>query len=331
MYTIPTVSVCMITYGHEKYIEQAIEGVLMQKCDFGIELIVANDSSPDKTHQIISKIIENDSRASIVKYFKHEQNIGMMPNFLFAIKQCKGKYIAMCEGDDYWIDSNKLQKQADILNTNHALGMVYTGVKFYIEKENKFLNIPSRTFKKKQEIIQKMLESKFIEFPTTLFKAKILNKVIDIVSSELKNAIIGDTRILLEVVFHSEISFLEDITTVYRVADGSASYPVDLEKYLFALMDTYQCRVNFVKRNNLDSKLLAYTICNTNKKLINKAFVSKKYRNALNLLKSLLIREAFKNCNFKIFKQKISVSIMLKLFLVPLGIGVLKQRLKNES
>lgn len=112
------VSVCMITYGHEEFIEEAINGVLMQEANFDIELIICNDASPDNTDVIIKKIIENHPRGNWIKYTKHERNLGMMPNSIFALKACTGEFIAPCEGDDYWIDPLKLQKQVDFFEKN---------------------------------------------------------------------------------------------------------------------------------------------------------------------------------------------------------------------
>jgi glycosyltransferase involved in cell wall biosynthesis len=112
------VSVCMITYGHDKFVEEAVNGVLIQNCNFEVELIIANDCSPDKTDGVIQNVLENHPRASWIKYTRHNKNLGMMPNFVFAIQQCKGNYIALCEGDDYWNDSHKLQKQIDFLEAN---------------------------------------------------------------------------------------------------------------------------------------------------------------------------------------------------------------------
>jgi glycosyltransferase involved in cell wall biosynthesis len=114
----PVVSVVMITYGHENYILQAIESVLAQECNFEFELILANDCSPDKTNKIIEDFLKNNEKANLLKYFNHPKNLGMMPNFIFSLQQCSGKYIAICEGDDYWIDSKKLQKQVDFLEAN---------------------------------------------------------------------------------------------------------------------------------------------------------------------------------------------------------------------
>lgn len=130
----PKVSVCMITYGHEKFIEEAINGVLMQECDFVVELIIANDCSPDKTDAVIQNILCNHPRASWIKYIKHDKNLGMMPNFIFAMQECKGKYIALCEGDDYWTDPSKLQKQVDFLEANSDY-VIHSGVAQLMKKK----------------------------------------------------------------------------------------------------------------------------------------------------------------------------------------------------
>ncbi len=109
-------SVCMITYNHEKYIAQAIEGVLMQKTKFAFELIIGEDCSNDSTRIICNEYKEK--YPGKIKLLLNEKNIGMMPNFIQTLKACKRKYIALCEGDDYWIDPNKLQKQVDFLENN---------------------------------------------------------------------------------------------------------------------------------------------------------------------------------------------------------------------
>jgi glycosyltransferase involved in cell wall biosynthesis len=112
------VSVVMITFNHENYIREAIEGVLMQETDFEMELIISNDCSTDATNIVIEDFLLNHPNAFKVKYFNQEKNLGMMPNFIFTLNQSKGNYIAICEGDDYWTDTYKLQKQVDFLEAN---------------------------------------------------------------------------------------------------------------------------------------------------------------------------------------------------------------------
>lgn len=115
---VPLVSICMITYNHEKFIQRSIEGVLMQKRDFEIELVISNDKSQDNTDLMIKKIIKEHEDGGCIKYFSQKNNLGITPNMLFGMSNCRGKYVAFCEGDDFWIDSEKLQKQVDFMEAN---------------------------------------------------------------------------------------------------------------------------------------------------------------------------------------------------------------------
>lgn len=140
----PLVSVCMITYGHEKYLENAIHSILNQEVDFEYELIIANDNSPDNTDEIVKEIILQHSEGNRINYIKHSKNIGAIPNFHFSFTKAKGKYIAICEGDDYWIDNRKLQQQITFLETNqdysasfHDVYMLFNDKKVSFSKHKK--------------------------------------------------------------------------------------------------------------------------------------------------------------------------------------------------
>src|SRR6478672_5308696 len=106
----------MLTYNHQDYIAQAIGGVIMQKTTFQIEIIVANDNSSDQTEDIISGFRKD--YPMLVKGFYNHKNLGPKNNFIKAHKKATGEYIALCEGDDYWTDPLKLQKQVDFLESN---------------------------------------------------------------------------------------------------------------------------------------------------------------------------------------------------------------------
>lgn len=120
MKNIPLVSVVMITYGHENYIIESLKGVINQIFNGKIELIISNDNSPDNTDSIIKAFInENCIPNNIdIKYIKHESNLGMMPNFFWSLNQANGDYIALCDGDDFWIEPTKIQQQVDFLESN---------------------------------------------------------------------------------------------------------------------------------------------------------------------------------------------------------------------
>lgn len=124
---LPLVSILCDTYNHEKYIAQAIDGFLMQKTNFPFEIIIHDDASTDNTAQII--------RAYKAKYpeliFPIYQTINLFSNKEINIwaditfPKARGKYIALCEGDDYWTDSLKLQKQVDLLNLTNNFSAVF--------------------------------------------------------------------------------------------------------------------------------------------------------------------------------------------------------------
>lgn len=110
------VSVSMTTYNHERFIAQAIESVLMQRTDFPIELVIGEDCSTDNTRAIVRDYGERYSDR--IRLLLHEHNLGGGGNVTAVIKACRGKYIAPLEGDDYWTDPLKLQKEVDFLETH---------------------------------------------------------------------------------------------------------------------------------------------------------------------------------------------------------------------
>ena len=122
----PLVSVCTITYNHEKFIAEALDSFLMQETDFPFELVVDDDCSPDGTADVVRQYMIKFP--NIIKPNLREKNVGMMPNFIENMKRAKGKYIALCEGDDYWTDPLKLQKQVDFLEGNEGYVCAYHAV-----------------------------------------------------------------------------------------------------------------------------------------------------------------------------------------------------------
>ena len=107
----PVVSICCITYNHEKYIEETIDSFLMQETNFPFEIVLGEDCSTDNTRKIVEKYKEN--YPNIIKLIVSENNVGMQANGQRTMEACRGKYVALCEGDDYWTDAKKLQVQID--------------------------------------------------------------------------------------------------------------------------------------------------------------------------------------------------------------------------
>ena len=214
------VSVVMITYGHQKFIRQAIESIISQKCNFEMELIIGNDASPDNTDSIIKSILTENPNSHRIKYFNHKKNIGFMENHIFVLNQAKGKYIAICEGDDYWTDSQKLQKQYDFLEKNLDFGMVFHDCKMFYQETNELKNsgvvesIENREYSR-LEIFEKWI----IPTGSVFFRTDQINEDLYKIYRN-KKALFGDTYTNLFVSKNKKIYGFKDKMSVYRIHKG---------------------------------------------------------------------------------------------------------------
>jgi glycosyltransferase involved in cell wall biosynthesis len=229
---ISLVSVEMITYKHEGYIKQAIEGVLMQETNFDFELIIADDCSPDDTAKVVEDIIKNHPKGYRIKYFRQATNIGMNANADFAIANCKGKYIAICEGDDYWTDPLKLQKQVDFLESNPEYGLVHTDCKLLYQFDNKFIaNKKKKTIKGSH--FNALLSGDYgIATLTVCFKKEVYFNYIEQIQPNSKNWLLGDLPLWLYISKFYKIHFINEVTCVYRVLEESASQTKEIDKMM---------------------------------------------------------------------------------------------------
>jgi glycosyltransferase involved in cell wall biosynthesis len=135
----PLVSICCVTYNHEQYIRDAIESFLIQKTSFPIEIIIHDDASTDNTQLIIKEYSKKDKRIIPILRKTNIYSTGAKV-FPTTFKIAHGKYIALCEGDDYWTDSYKLQKQVDFLEKNPKYAMTSHEVEIKFEGIKKVTN-----------------------------------------------------------------------------------------------------------------------------------------------------------------------------------------------
>ncbi len=112
----PVVSVAVITYGQERYIREAMDSILCQRVSIPWEIVVGEDASPDGTRGILQEYQERDPQH--IRLFLRERNLGATRNLYEVLQACQGRYIALLEGDDYWTDPDKLQKQVEYLDSH---------------------------------------------------------------------------------------------------------------------------------------------------------------------------------------------------------------------
>ena len=324
------VSICMITYNHEAYIAQAIEGVLMQKTNFNFQLIIGDDCSTDDTRNICLDYKKKYPNKIILRL--PEKNLGCEQNFVKNLDACANgfKYTAICEGDDYWIDASKLQKQVDVLESNENLGIVYTDSKIFNQQTLTFENKIPRFFEEKNELIAEILKTNYIEFASVLFRNKILSELLqNVLLNDFKGNTVLDTRIILEFAQKSAIGYLPILTSVYRRAMGSVSRPNNIDKFIVVTKEAYQLRRDFVKKYNYKTNLLAIPICNYNRLLIFKAFDANNYLVVLKLLSNFKFFDLFLFADFVTLRNKFGFKTILKIALSAIGIRALFLTIKK--
>ena len=264
---IPVLSVCMITSNHNPYIAQAIEGILIQKATFHFELIIGEDYSTDNTRTICEKYAKE--YPEIIKLLPgFHKNLGMKNNFLRTYQSCNGKYIAICEGDDYWTNPYKLQKQVDFLEHNPDYGLVHGDVNHLDNKTGKIIKAFNKANNIKipnGDIFEFLMKpSHSIKTMTVCFRKELLEKYYlsneEIMKSDW--ALI-DISIWLTFAYHSKIHYLDEVMATYRLLQKSMSRNINPKKsYQFHQL-IHSIRAYFI--NNYDCSDETRVMIETNK------------------------------------------------------------------
>lgn len=250
------VSIQCLTYNHAPYIRQCLEGFVMQKTNFRFEAIVHDDASTDGTQDIIR---EYEKRyPDIIKpiYQKENQYSKGIPGRITNIvnAHCKGKYIAICEGDDYWIDPLKLQKQVDVMEKHPECSICFGKVKCVNrEKEPIDKTFPSRTipaiFSQDDFMRWEFLEGSWV-FQTScfLFRTDILTEYSDALQTRFKNFPHVDLIIQLYCLEKGNGCYISDHVSCYRVDSGG--YNSYLETNKSVAIKTYERKILGLKEYN---------------------------------------------------------------------------------
>ena len=224
------VSICCITYNHEKFINKCIDGFLLQKTKFNFEILIHDDASTDNTANIIR---EYENRyPDIIKpiyQIENQYSKGVSISATFNWPRAKGKYIAMCEGDDYWTDPLKLQKQVDFLEKKNDYGLIHTDFNTFYQNSNFTLVDTHKIFRinligdcslKYWNLLNKAPAT--IKTLTVCFRKCYLNEWQTMIESQ--RWLVGDFPLYFYISLISKIGYIPHSTAVYRtVSEGSAS------------------------------------------------------------------------------------------------------------
>ena len=230
--TIPVISISCVTYNHEKYISEAVDSFLMQETEYAFEVVIGEDCSTDKTLEIVKKYKEQYPR--IIKLIEWPENVGAEKNWLTVLENCKGKYIANCEGDDYWVDPFKLQKQVSYLEVNPDYGLVHSDCNFLNSNNNKYIYSANKTYgivtdydDDQDKLFYLLIQSSMkIRTPTVMYRNKLLKEINEELQRICREFLMGDTPLWLLLSRITKFHYFDEVMAVYRITENSGSRPI---------------------------------------------------------------------------------------------------------
>lgn len=234
----PLVSVCMITYNHEPYIRKSIDCVLAQETKFPFELVIGEDCSTDGTREIVFDY--QKKYPDIIRVVNSNKNVGAHNNNIRTRKACRGKYMAFCEGDDYWHHPRKLQKQVDYLESHPECGLVFS-VSHRLHVETGKLVKDYRGYEGENVLVQgspkqalgALLRGKCrITTCTVCLRKDLLDVLIasDPFLYTSGHFLVGDTQIWAEFSQISRLGYIDESLATYNLLIESASNSRDPAK-----------------------------------------------------------------------------------------------------
>lgn len=222
------VSVFCISFNQAKYIEQCLDSLVVQKTNFRYEIIVHDDCSTDGTIEIIEDF--QKKYPELIKPILQTENQyskgirTIMATFM--IPKASGKYIAICEGDDYWADEYKLQKQVDFLEKHSDYGLIYGKVRPFYQELSKF---GKEIGKKVINVKQLIKKGNVIPTCSVLFRKELYVRYINEIKPAEKGWLMGDYPMNLWFMCNSKIKFFPQVMGVYRILNKSASHSDNLD------------------------------------------------------------------------------------------------------
>lgn len=247
------VSACIITYNHEEYITKTIEGALAQKMVYEYEIIISDDCSSDGTRDICRSYQER--YPDKIKLILPERNLGMSGNWLKAISGCSGKYIAICEGDDFWTDPYKLQTQVEFLEKNPEFAICFHNSRIIYEEDaemESYSNLPTQV---EVTTFEDLAEGEYIYTATGVFRKNDFQKFpisfykyLNNYTVDLHNAQFG------------KIKYLNSVMSVYRVHKGGVWSMVPRDQVLINQLPTYKFYLDY-----FDKKYRKYFLAHLSK------------------------------------------------------------------
>ena len=227
------VSVLVITYNHEPFITQAIQSALAQETLFDYEIVVGEDCSTDNTRAILLEM--QQQYPDKIRLLLQEKNLGMLSNFSATLSSCRGQYIAMLEGDDYWTSPHKLQKQVEFMET-HPECSICAHVAQIVDENNHPINeIPAPKYRQTISTLENLLEHNFVPTCSVIFRRGLFGELPEWFFTLTQ----GDWPLHVLNAQFGKIGFLNETMAAYRLHINSVWSTTQKTHRLRAIIHTY--------------------------------------------------------------------------------------------
>lgn len=276
-------SVVVLTYNHEKFIENTLNSILSQRHNYNYEIIIGDDCSTDNTKLIIQQYV--DKHPNIIKPIYNKKNLGLITNYFNVINNVKGKYVMQCAGDDYWLPE-KVKRQITFMEENQNVSMIYGNSKGLKDGEFTINKYGSS----RDSFYDLILKGNCISAPTVCFRRDILIDYINEIKPLDKQWIIEDYPLWLFFLKKGNCVYINETYSVYRVLDNSLSHFTTFEGWkkiydcVFSIDNFF---IEYFHENNLKKDIIIKYYRN----MYTSAIISKNQR-----MYSLYLYKLYQNC-----------------------------------
>jgi len=236
------VSVCIVTYNHEKFIAKALDGVLMQRTGFDFEIVVGEDCSTDNTRAILMEY--QNRHPAMFRLLLNEKNLGAHKNIEAAMRACRGEYVAVLDGDDYWTSPDKLQKQVDFLDRHPECPACFHDA-LIIHADGSREPTAYRPRQKAFCTVEDLLLDNFIPTSSEMFRRCLFDSLPDWIG-KLK---MGDWPAHILEALHGPIGYIDETMGVYRVHHGGVWSTKQWQDHALAIIELFEALCIHLDRN----------------------------------------------------------------------------------
>jgi len=238
----PAVSVCIITFNQEAFIAQAVESALAQKTTFEYEVVIGDDASTDATPQVLAEI--ERAHAPRLRVHRPPKNLGINRNLALTLQKCRGKYIALLEGDDYWIDPQKLQLQHDFLESHSEYAICFHPVRAVRQGSGETRRLPRGRIPRRSALADLIAKGNYIPTASVMFR----NRASEGFPEWFADLCIGDLPLHVINARFGDIAFMDRVMAVYRLHPGGTFSGIPNAARVREVVRMYSCLNDFLDR-----------------------------------------------------------------------------------